>query len=154
MHGSKHSLAVAFEGAWIVSRQAEWGDLNVVLEAALAGTDTAMLFRGLPDNRCPCPHWGYVIRGRMVVQYEDRTETLSAGDAYHLTPGHHTFFEEDTEHVEFTPRAAYQATFEVLAENLAACAAEPEGTAAPGNMESGDGTCPHSDFTVDTSPEG
>src|SRR5688572_27370922 len=114
MHGSQHELPVTLDVAQIVSRQAEWGDLNVALEAAAAGTDTAALFRGLPDDRCPCQHWGYVIRGRMLIRYRDRTEILRAGDAYYLTPGHLTFFEEDTEHLELTPRAAYQATFEVM----------------------------------------
>ena len=154
MHGSKQSLPVALEGACIVSRQAEWGDLNVALEAALAGTDMATLLRGLPDNRCPCPHWGYVIRGRMVIQYRDRTETLSTGDAYYLTPGHLTIFEEDTEHVEFTPRAAYQAAYDVMAANLIAFETGTGGTVASSDIGSGAATRPHSDLTVDTPLEG
>lgn len=132
MHGSKHSLPVALEGACIVSRQAEWGDLNVALETALVGTDMAALFRGLPDNRCPCPHWGYVIRGRMVIHYRDRKETLCTGDAYYLAPGHLVSFEEETEHVEFTPRAAYQTAFEVVIANLTAFEAGIRGTPLEG----------------------
>ena len=26
--------------------------------------DATPLLKGLPDDRCQCPHWGYVINGR------------------------------------------------------------------------------------------
>ena len=118
MRGSKHDLPVAFDGAGVVSRQAEWGDLNVALETFPAGTDPSPLFKGLPDDRCPCPHWGYVVRGRFRVRYRDREEVVHAGDAYYMPPGHVPIFEEDTEVVEFSPKGEYQAMLEVVARNL------------------------------------
>lgn len=120
MRGSKHDLPVAFEELGVSSRQAEWGDMSVALESFPAGTDTAPIFRGLPDNRCQCPHWGYVINGRIRVSYKDREETLSAGDAYYLAPGHTIMFEQDTAVVEFSPKGEYQKTMEVAAGNIAA----------------------------------
>jgi hypothetical protein len=102
------------------SRQAEWGDMSVAIETAPAGGDTAAILRGLPDDRCQCPHWGYVIRGRVRVRYKDREETLTMGDAYYLAPGHTTVFEEDTEVVEFSPKDEYQKTIEVAVRNVAA----------------------------------
>jgi hypothetical protein len=45
MRGSKHDLPVAFEGTSMVSRQVEWGDLNVALETFPAGTDPSPLFK-------------------------------------------------------------------------------------------------------------
>ena len=81
MRGSKHDLPVAFDWAGVVSRQAEWGDLNVALETFPAGTDPSPVFKGLPDDRCPCRHWGYVVRGRFRVGYRDREEVVNAGDA-------------------------------------------------------------------------
>src|SRR5215208_6812340 len=117
MRGSKHDLPVAFEGTSMVSRQAEWGDLNVALETFPAGTDPSPLFKGLPDDRCPCPHWGYVVRGRFRVRYRDREEVVKVGDAYYMPPGHVPIFEEDTEVVEFSPKGAYQAMLEVVARN-------------------------------------
>ncbi len=120
MRGSKQDLPVAFEEMGAASRQAEWGDMNVALESAPAGGDTAPIFKGLPDDRCQCPHWGYVITGRFQVRYKDHEEILNAGDAYYLAPGHTTFFDEDTEVVEFSPKGEYQQTMEVAARNVAA----------------------------------
>jgi hypothetical protein len=92
--------------------------MNVGLEYFPAGTDTEPVFKGLPDDRCQCPHWGYVVRGRLRVRYADHEETLSAGDAYYLAPGHLPIFDEDTEVVEFSPQREYQKTMEVAARNV------------------------------------
>ena len=36
------------------------------------------------------PHWGYVIDGAFEVSYQDgRSETISAGEVFHLPAGHH-----------------------------------------------------------------
>jgi hypothetical protein len=110
----------------VVIREVEWGDLNVALESFPAGTDSAPIFTGLPDNRCQCPHWGYVVKGRVRVQYKEHKEILCAGDAYYLAPGHTTFFDEDTELVEFSPRGEYQKTLKVVAHNVAAMLHEEE----------------------------
>jgi hypothetical protein len=49
----------------------EWGDLLLEVETFPAGLDTAPLLLGLPGDGCPCPHWGYVLRGSLVVRYDD-----------------------------------------------------------------------------------
>jgi len=120
MRGSTGDVPIAFEAAGVVIRQVEWGEMNAALESFPAGTDTEPVFKGLPDDRCQCPHWGYVVRGRLRVRYPDREETLRAGDAYYMAPGHLPIFDEDTEVVEFSPRGEYQKTMEVAARNVAA----------------------------------
>jgi hypothetical protein len=120
MHGSKQDLPATVEAGGVVIREAEWGEMNVSLESMPAGTETAVLFKGLPDDRCQCPHWGYVVKGQFRVLYRDHEEVLSAGQAYYLTPGHTTAFDEDTEVVEFSPKGEYQKTIEVAARNFAA----------------------------------
>src|SRR5262249_24817843 len=82
VRGSKQDLPVAYDGGAVVIRQADWSDLTVSIESFPQGLDTAPIFRGLPDDRCQCPHWGYVARGRVRMVYGDREEVLSAGDAY------------------------------------------------------------------------
>jgi hypothetical protein len=77
------------------------------------------LFKGLPDDRCQCPHWGYVLKGRMRIRYPDHEEIIEAGDAYYMVPGHLPFIEEDTEVVEFSPMGEYQKTMEVASRNMA-----------------------------------
>jgi hypothetical protein len=112
-------LPVAVDAQGITIRQADWGDMTVSLERFPAGLETAPLFRGLPDDRCQCPHWGYVVSGRIRLVYSDREEMVAAGDAYFLAPGHTTVFEEDTVVVEFSPRSEYEATMEVAGRNAA-----------------------------------
>src|SRR5690349_19363850 len=80
MRGSKQDVPVAFDGMGVLLREVEWGAMNVGLERFPAGADTAPVFKGLPDDRCQCPHWGYVIKGQLRVRYEDHEETLRTGD--------------------------------------------------------------------------
>jgi hypothetical protein len=120
MRGSKQELRLDVDVDGVSIRQAEWGDMNVAIERFAAGVDTAPIFKGLPDDRCQCPHWGYVLRGRVRIRYADHEEVVSAGDAYYLPPGHTTHFDEDTEIVEFSPKGEYQKTLEVAGRNVAA----------------------------------
>jgi hypothetical protein len=82
--------------------------------------DGTPVFRGLPDDRCQSPHWGYVIRGRLTFRYADQDEVYEAGDAYYAPPGHIPVVTADTEVVEFSPTEEYSRTLEVVARNLAA----------------------------------
>jgi hypothetical protein len=50
--------------------------------------DATPLMKGLPDDRCQCPHWGYVFKGKMTARYADRDEVFEAGDAFYTPPGH------------------------------------------------------------------
>ena len=123
MRGSIQDMPVAFDGGPVVIRQADWSDLTVAIETFPAGLETAPIFKGLPEDRCQCEHWGYVVSGRVRVLYADREELLQAGDAYYMPPGHTTVFEEPSELVEFSPRGEYQKTMEVAARNVAAMGA-------------------------------
>jgi hypothetical protein len=58
---------------------------------------------GSHGNRCQCPHWGYVLKGRMRLKYPDHEEVYQAGDVYYATPTHITFFDAGCEFVEFSP---------------------------------------------------
>ncbi len=120
MHGSKEEVPTAVDSGGVVIRLTEWGEMNVALETFPAGTDTEPIFKGLPDDRCQSPHWGYLLKGRVRVRYPDREEVILAGDAFYMEPGHTTIFEEDTELVEFSPQGEYQKTLEVAQRNVAA----------------------------------
>jgi mannose-6-phosphate isomerase-like protein (cupin superfamily) len=65
--------------------------------------DLAEMLQGLPGGKCHCPHWGYVLKGRMIVRYDDHEEVIEAGDAFYMTPGHAPEAEEGTELVQFSP---------------------------------------------------
>ncbi len=121
MHGSKDDLPLAEDyGENFRSWQSEWGGMIVEISLFPAGTDAAPLFKGLPNDMCQAVHWGYVLKGRMRVKSSEGEELIEAGDAYYLEPGHVPSFEEDTEVVEFSTKAAYEATLEVAARNITA----------------------------------
>ena len=79
------------------------GGYTVCFEAHTADADLAPVFRGLPDNRCQFPRWGYVVRGRLGFRFADRAETYAAGDAYYVPPGHTPIHYAGAEIVEFSP---------------------------------------------------
>jgi hypothetical protein len=97
----------------------EWGGMIAGVTRIPAGSDFAPLLRGLPGDRCPCPHWGYVIAGRFVVRYADtdQEETVAAGEAYYLPAGHVPRYLEDTEVFEVSPAAELRSVIEVMLAN-------------------------------------
>ena len=120
MRGSSSELPVAVEIDGGVIRQTTWGGISVELGDFSVQADPAPFFQGLPDDRCQCPHWGYVIKGQLRYRYADREEVYNAGDAYYAEPGHLPLIEAGTEYVEFSPIAEYASTMEVVGKNFAA----------------------------------
>ena len=101
------------------SRFTDWGGMTVGFELAPAGMDASTMLKGLPDGRCQAPHWGVLLSGKLVVDYGDRQETITGGQAYYVEPGHRISFLEDSEAVEFTPTAELEKTLEVVGRNAA-----------------------------------
>jgi hypothetical protein len=100
------------------------GGYTVGFESYTADADIAELFRGLPDDRCQSPHWGYVLAGRVAFRYAGREESYEAGDAYYAPPGHTPVLFAGTEIVEFSPTDALGETLGVVAENLRSAGVE------------------------------
>lgn len=65
--------------------------------------DLGPVLASLPGGNCSCPHWGYVLKGRMIIRHPDHEETIEAGDAFYLPPGHAPEAEEGTEIVQISP---------------------------------------------------
>ena len=38
--------------------------MTLAFEKAHAGQDASSMVKGLPDDRCQAPHWGYLFWGR------------------------------------------------------------------------------------------
>jgi hypothetical protein len=69
------------------------------------GVDFTPLLKGLPEDLCQVPHWGYVLEGVVHVRHTDgKEEAIEAGQLYYLPPGHTVWFKEQTEYVEFSPQ--------------------------------------------------
>ena len=120
---SQEQVPVEFEVDVAQARSIEQGGMTLAFERLSAGVETAPLFKGLPDDACQSPHWGYVISGRLRVTATDGTEdTAQAGQAYYLPPGHNVVVEEDALVVEFSPTHDRAATMEHAAQMMAAAA--------------------------------
>jgi hypothetical protein len=93
----------------IEGRYAELDGYTVAFETHKADMDPAPFFRGLPDDRCQCPHWGVVLSGRIIFRYPDHDEVHTAGDAF-----------AGTELVEFSPTSPLNESMAVISKNLEA----------------------------------
>jgi mannose-6-phosphate isomerase-like protein (cupin superfamily) len=72
--------------------------------------DLAPALAGLPGGHCACPHWGYVMKGRLVFSFGDHEEVYEAGDAFYTPPGHTPAADADTEFVMFSPAEQLEET--------------------------------------------
>src|SRR5436190_8121689 len=86
-----------------IDRSSELGGYTVNLVTITKSHDLGPMLASLPGGNCSCPHWGYVLKGRMIVRYPDREETVEAGEAFYMPPGHAPEAEEDTELIQFSP---------------------------------------------------
>lgn len=122
---SKNEAPVLIDAPVIQGRYVEIDEYTVSFETFPVDADGTLAFRGLPDDRCQCPHWGLVLSGRLVLRYHDRDETYVAGDAFYAPPGHVPMVAAGTETVDFSPTQELGQTMAVLAANMA------EATGAP-----------------------
>ncbi len=73
-----------------------------------AGVDTTPLFQGLEGNLCQCPHWGFVVSGRLTTtDAAGAQETVRTGDLFYWPPGHNVRVDEDAEIAMFSPQHAH-----------------------------------------------
>ena len=81
--------------------------------------DQTPLLKGMPDDRCQCPHWGFVTKGSLTFRFADHEEVFEAGDAFYLPPGHVGVGNEpDTEYVQFSPSAELREVSAVIMKNM------------------------------------
>lgn len=69
------------------------------------GVDTTPLFQGLEGNLCQCPHWGFVLKGKLTTtDAKGATETVNAEDLFYWPPGHNVRVDADAEIIMFSPQ--------------------------------------------------
>src|SRR5881409_2533693 len=101
-------------------RYGQAGAYTVGFESFKEDVDATPLFKGLPDDRCQSPHWGYVLRGRVTFKFADHDEVYETGVAYYAPPSHIPVVEAGTDIVEFSPSEEYGKTMAVVEKNLTA----------------------------------
>src|SRR4051812_37668798 len=80
---SKQSASHSEDFGVMEGHYEELGGYTVGFETFREDADATPLFKGLPDDRCQSPHWGYVLAGAVTFRYADREEVYEAGDAYY-----------------------------------------------------------------------
>jgi hypothetical protein len=119
MHTSKDELEPMVLGGY-EGRSIDAGEIRIAFESMPAHfPPDESPFKGLPHDRCQCDHWGYLFKGSFRVTYLDGPdETVSAGEAYHLRPGHFVQTLEAVEMIELSPVEEHDRTMATLARNM------------------------------------
>lgn len=127
MHIAKNDVPVKINIPGAVARQmAGFGDaqgygaMATEYFSLAAGTDIAPLLKGLKDDLCQSPHWGYLITGDITVTYRDgRTEGVQGGDLFYWPPGHAVRVNRDAEVILFSPQHEHGQVLDHLLKQLA-----------------------------------
>ena len=112
MRVAKENVDVQMEVPGVVIRQRKnFGDVSGYDTISgeyftlAAGVDTTPLFIGLKGDQCQCPHWGFVLRGKITTTDAKGTqETVTAHDLFYWPPGHNVRVDADAEIVMFSPQ--------------------------------------------------
>lgn len=121
---NREAIPVTMQGPGTTLRgQSGYGGMTASYNEVPAGTDFSLLLQGLKNDCCPCPHWGYVVEGRIVVDYSDgSSETITTGDVFYLPPGHTARVEKDLKYIEFSPEKELKEVMDHIARKMAASA--------------------------------
>ena len=96
--------ATVHDGGPAVDYLGDLDDYTVDFVTIREGHSLVELLKGLPGDRCPCPHWGYLFTGKITVDYADHSEVYERGDAFYMSPGHVPAAEAGSEFLQFSPR--------------------------------------------------
>lgn len=101
---SRTEAEMAIEGDGVeFRRHALGGGMSAAFVRLPEGADLRPAVAGLPDDLCPCPHWGYMLSGRVKMHTRNGDEVYEAGQAFYWAPGHAPEALEDSEYVDFSP---------------------------------------------------
>lgn len=118
---SKDSATGGGEFGPVTDRSEKLDGYSVNFTSFHVDIDATPLMKGLPDDRCQCPHWGYVVEGKMTFRYADREEVYGAGDAFYAPPGHVPIqHAPGTQIVMFSPADELAKTEAVMMKNMQA----------------------------------
>jgi hypothetical protein len=105
----------------VLDRHGEVDRYTVNIVEFRQDVDATPMLKGLPDDRCQCPHWGYVIKGRVTYRFADHDEVFEAGDAFYLPPGHIPVQNDPgSSLVQFSPTTELKVTEEAMLKNMQA----------------------------------
>jgi len=100
---SKETASDVREFGPVTDRREEMDGYTVEFVSFAADSNLDGPLQALPGGMCQCPHWGYVIAGRMRFVFGDEEEVYEAGDAFYQPPGHRPYVDAGTELLRFSP---------------------------------------------------
>jgi hypothetical protein len=109
---TRGDLPIALKEAGLELRFCPVGNMILSFYQIPKSTDFASLLRGLPEDMCQCPHWGYLVKGKMLVHTKTGEEIVETRQAFYMPPGHVPEFLEDCELFEFAPMAEFKEMME------------------------------------------
>lgn len=90
------------------------GGMSATFVRLPAGADLRPALKGMPDDLCQCPHWGYILAGRVEMHTSRGSQEYRAGQAVYWAPGHAPVALEDTEYVDFSPTDEFRSVLDHL----------------------------------------
>ncbi len=123
MYSKIDDIPVALDSPSGQLRVVTWGGMTIEIGTYRQDMQIVDAFNGLPDNRCQCPHWGIVLKGRIHFLFTDHEEVIEAGQVFYAPPGHSLLIDAGSEYIDFSPSDELQKTFEAITRNTAALAA-------------------------------
>jgi len=117
----KEQVPVTMEGPDTVMRaMPKLGGMTLGYNKIPKGMDFTPLLKGLPEDRCHCPHWGYIFEGSIRIIYNDGTEEITrAGDFFYWPSGHTAIIEEDVLLMDFSPDKELAEVMNQISKNMA-----------------------------------
>jgi hypothetical protein len=117
---SKENIAHVDDHGVVEDRHEDIDGYTVNFVEFRQDVDGTPLLKGLPGDRCSCPHWGYVLKGRVTYRFADHDEVFEAGDAFYLPPGHIPMADAGSEILQFSPAQELKVVDEAMMRNFQA----------------------------------
>ncbi len=105
----KEDISVIMEAPGTIMRAIpNCGGMTLGFNELPKGTDFTPLLKGLANDSCHSPHWGYVLEGKILLIYDDgKQEEVGAGEVYYWPAGHTAIVLEDVKFLELSPTKEY-----------------------------------------------
>ena len=132
---SKESASHVEDMGVLESRSEELGGYMVGFRAFREDADATPLFKGLPDDRCQSPHWGYVIKGQAHVPLRRPRRGLRGGRRLLRSARPHSCSRPAPRSSSSAPPRSTARRWRCSARNLAAAQGADVGSATAARMD-------------------
>jgi len=102
-------VPIKIAGDGVEVRMTEVGTMTMSFIRLAKGVDLGPALVGLPGDLCPCPHWGYMLEGKLRMRTPDGDKLYEAGQGFYWAPGHAPVADEDCAYVDFSPTKEFAA---------------------------------------------